>query len=453
MIVTVIQAKRLVDLLSQIEKCEDLSEAFELRLDYLDEIDFKALSELRKKIHKPIIFTLRPESYTQNEETRLSTLMNLANAKPDYIDIEHTVSTSFIEELHQRHPQIKIIRSYHNFTETPKNLENILHQLQHPHCELLKIVTYANSSLDNLRLLHFVKDHENKYNIVAHCMGELGVPSRILSPIVGSQLQYVSADETQSPAPGCISLNTFLNNYQGKNLDQSTKIYALLGDPVEQSPGHIFHNTIFQKSATKAVYVKFKVTNQELPLFLEGIKGLPFKGFSITIPLKRDVCSFIDHFEDDSDSIGAINTIHIKNDQLSGLNTDGAGALNALEKIKPVKSKNILIIGAGGSAKAISFEANKRGASAIVILNRNLEGLDNLTNKGPFDFVINALPLNIDYPITPNFSPNAVFMDINYHQPHSRLKSLALAAGCTIVDGYEMYVEQALLQQKKWGQV
>ena len=450
MLVTVIQSKRADDLLSDIQKCYDASDAFELRLDYLDEIDIKALCELRKKIHKPIIFTLRPDAYPHNEENNLSALMELAVAKPDYVDIEHTVSTSFIDEFHKRHPKIKIIRSYHNFDETPQDLKSHLHQLEHPHCDIYKIVTYATSSHDNLTLLHFLKDHSNEYKIAAHCMGELGIPSRILSPIVGSQLQYVSLDETQTPAPGCLSINTLLTHYQGKNRGQDTKIYALLGDPVEQSPGHIFHNEIFQKSATEAVYVKFKVTNDELPLFLKKIKGLPFNGFSITIPLKRDVIRFIDHFEDDCDSIGAINTVRIENDQLSGLNTDGLGALNALEKIKPVKSKKILIIGAGGSAKAISFEAKKRGGAAIVIINRTLEGLDDASTMGPFDFVINALPTTVDFPITPHFSADAVFMDINYHQPHSRLKSLALAAGCTIVDGYEMYVEQALLQQKYW---
>jgi len=269
--------------------------------------------------------------------------------------------------------------------------------------------------------------------------------------IVGSQLQYVSLDQTQSPAPGCLSIESLLKHYQGKNIDQTSKIYALLGDPVEQSPGHIFHNEIFQKSDRKDVYVKFKITQDELPLFLKKIRGLPFNGFSITIPLKRDVINYVDHFEDDSHDIGAINTIRIENDQLSGLNTDGRGALNALEKIKHVKSKKILIIGAGGSAKAISFEAEKRGAAAIVIINRSLEGVDDLSTMGPFDFVINALPLNIDYPITPQFSADAVFMDINYHQPQSRLKSLALEAGCTIIDGYEMYIEQALLQQKYWS--
>ncbi len=450
MIVTIIQQKNTADLYGQYLRCSDLSEAFEFRLDYLDIIDIEALCELRSKIHKPIILTLRPDPNSQNEEKRLATLMELGRANPDYVDIEHSVSPRFIEEFHHKYSEIKIIRSYHNFDETPQDLKSILIQLEHPFCDIYKIVTTATSSLDNLTVLHFLKDHSKSYNIAAHCMGELGTPSRVLSPILGSQLQYVAADETQIPAPGCFSLNTLLQNYQGKNIDHLTKIYALLGNPVEQSPGHIFHNNIFQKSAAKSVYVKFKLTNEELPLFLKQITGLPFHGFSVTIPLKRDIIQFIDLFENDSDQIGAINTIRVENNQLLGLNTDGAGALNALERIQRVKSKNVLIIGAGGSAKAIAYEAQKRGAASIVIIDRTLKGPDDLSNPDSFDFVINALPPAIDYPITPQFSTTAVFMDINYHQPESRLKSLALAAGCTLVDGYEMFVEQALLQQDYW---
>jgi 3-dehydroquinate dehydratase/shikimate dehydrogenase len=479
MIVTIIPAKNCAEVLEAVHSASHLCDAFELRLDYFSHLVLQDIQAMKESIPLPIIFTLRPASqgglYCGDEQERLFQLMQLGSVKPDFIDIEHTVDGSFIEKFHLKFPDIKIIRSHHNVEDTPTDLNGILMDMIHPNCSLYKIVTTANSSVDNLRILRFVKDISSTIGIAAHCMGELGVPSRILGPIFGSALQYVSLDDSRSPspAPGCISLKTCIELYRGKELNSLTKIYALLGDPVVQSTGHLFHNEYFKKFAVNAVYAKFRLKEAELSDFFENIKDLPFKGFSITMPLKRDVLPFINHDHNECKKIGALNTLRVDEFGISGINTDGVGALDAVEKMNDVSGKKILILGAGGSARAIAFEAKKRGASSIIIINRTVANCDDLVKElgclchdfnfavkdsdGFFDFVINTLPFSAEpideliKNITPSLSSQTVFMDINYHAVQSKVKDRAIKVGCKIVDGYEMFREQAFLQQKYWA--
>jgi 3-dehydroquinate dehydratase/shikimate dehydrogenase len=247
----------------------------------------------------------------------------------------------------------------------------------------------------------------------------------------------------------------------------------VLGDPISQSLGHIFHNKIFHESANNAVYVKFKVSSSELSDFFKACDDLPFKGFSITMPLKTDVLRFVDKIDHDHKKIGGLNTIRKDGNQISGTNTDGMGALNAIEKKAKVKSKKMLILGAGGAARAIASEAKSRQVAQVAIINRTLkksveiaEEMDflsydfdsiNRSNFGEVDFIINTIPGNIENTdqilkiITPLMTAKTIVMDINYNQPKSVLNKAAIAQGCLIIDGYEMFVQQALMQQEYWG--
>lgn len=477
MIVTIIQAKNCAEVLEAVRSVSDMCDAFELRLDYFAHLVVKDIRALKESIALPVIFTLRAKNqggmYCGGEQERLFQLMKLGVAKPDFIDIEHTVDEAFIKDFHSKFPDIKIIRSHHNYEDTPSDLQAVLTDMMHPNCSLYKIVTTANSSIDNLRVLRFMKDISSTIGVVAHCMGELGIPSRILGPIFGSALQYVCLDDSQSPAPGCISLKTCIDLYRGKELNSLTKIYALLGDPVVQSTGDVFHNEYFKKFAVNAVYVKFRLKQAELSDFFENIKDLPFKGFSITMPLKRDVLSFISSDHNECEKIGALNTLRVDEVGISGVNTDGVGALDAVETRKAVSGKKVLILGAGGSARAIVFEAKKRGASSITIINRTVAHCEDLVKElgcichdfnfaanaaeGFFDFVINTLPVSTQLHdkliknIALSVSSQTVFMNINYHAVQSIVMNQVINVGCKIVDGYEMFREQALLQQEYWA--
>jgi shikimate dehydrogenase len=156
----------------------------------------------------------------------------------------------------------------------------------------------------------------------------------------------------------------------------STNIVALIGHPVEHSFSPPMHNAAFQKLDMDWAYVAFDVNPNNLKSAVEGAKALNIKGFNVTIPHKIDVMEFLDEIDEVADLIGAVNTIDFKS--MKGYNTDGIGAVKAIEEVTPIKNRNVVVVGAGGASRAISFYIAKYGAESLTILNRNVEKAQNL---------------------------------------------------------------------------
>lgn len=156
----------------------------------------------------------------------------------------------------------------------------------------------------------------------------------------------------------------------------STNIVALIGHPVEHSFSPPMHNAAFRKLDMDWAYVAFDVNPNNLKSAVEGAKALNIKGFNVTIPHKIDVMEFLDEINEVADLIGAVNTIDFKS--MKGYNTDGIGAVKAIEEVTPIKNRNVVVAGAGGASRAISFYIAKYGAEALTILNRNVEKAQNL---------------------------------------------------------------------------
>lgn len=410
-------------------RIEALVDGFELRLN----TSYVELKKIRDKITKPIIIKAN------------NNCMELGKLNPEYIDFDYKITNNFITCFHLEYPDIKIIRSYHDFECTPDDLAEILQKMQHPNCTVYKIVTYANNSLDSLKMLHFVKKYGQEYDLVAHCMGELGVVSRIVGSILGNYFHYAGIDLDNIPAPGCLDLNELINVYRIKKINQKTAVYALLGSPVEQSVGHIFHNDMFEKLGKNAVYIKIKLEPKELKGFRHAIVGLPFQGFSVTMPLKELIIP---------DSV--VNTIRINNNNWSAINTDGVGALAALAAVCDITKSRLLVLGAGGAAKAIVNEAVKRKVLAITIVNRTASKAKDLAKQfnclselgDAYDIIINTIPADINKYIKNYLTDNLVFMDINYYSNHNKQIKMT---NWRVVSGYDMYVNQALRQLDYWG--
>lgn len=156
----------------------------------------------------------------------------------------------------------------------------------------------------------------------------------------------------------------------------STNIVALIGHPVEHSFSPPMHNAAFQKLDMDWAYVAFDVNPNNLKSAVEGAKALNIKGFNVTIPHKIDVMEFLDEIDEVADLIGAVNTIDFKS--MKGYNTDGIGAVKAIEEVTSIKNRNVVVAGAGGASRAISFYIAKYGAESLTILNRNVEKAQNL---------------------------------------------------------------------------
>lgn len=250
------------------------------------------------------------------------------------------------------------------------------------------------------------------------------------------------------------------------NINSDTILFALFGDPVSHSLGPVMHNTAFSELGYNGAYLAFRVI--DIGKAVAGIKALGIKGVSITIPYKVSVMDFLDELDDTAEKIGAVNTIMNREGVLIGYNSDGLGAVKALFEKTTIKDKNVVILGAGGAARAIGFAIISEGGRVTVINRTPVKGeklakdlgadfqpisklnknachiLINTTPVGMFPG-IDAMPVRIQ-----DLDKTMVVMDIVYNPLKTRLLKAADSIGCQTIDGVSMFVYQGAFQLELW---
>lgn len=450
----------------QISHAMDQVDLVELRLDSFTQLDLAALRSLRSFFKIPMVFTLRTSTYIGSYDY-FDALRHLAALEPEFLDLESNLPSCFIEKISKIYPDIKLIISHHDFSKTPEDLGSIYNEMRRIPAFAYKMALKAHNSLDMLRLLEFSKDAGP--NLIAISMGADGVPSRILGPIFGRKITYACLSEDEKSASGQLTIESLNELYHYRLLNSGTKIYGLIGDPVDQSISHQTHNHLMKSLQWNGVYVKIRITPAELPAFFQLARKLPFCGLSVTMPLKEAILPYLDEIDSMAQGIGAVNTLVFEANRIIGYNTDGIGALRALETEMDVRGKRVVIIGAGGAAKAIAFEAIFRGASVVILnrdrdkavqlgerlgaIGRGLEGMKMCFEEG-YDALINCTPISL--PINASYlRSEAVIMDIKTRPKETLLLKHAEETGCRLVYGYQMFIEQGLRQYALWtrGQV
>jgi 3-dehydroquinate dehydratase/shikimate dehydrogenase len=464
MICAIVTGPTFEEALLQIEITHARADLIELRIDLLSQLEWAAIENLYKYSKLPVLFTVRRKNdgghFSGSEEQRQGLMMELAALMPAYMDIEHDVPVAFSNSLKARYHSIQLIVSYHGFDGMPDDLDHLLHQMQRPNATYYKIAVTPPTSSDTLRLLHWAK---NK-NVIAIAMGAKGQPGRVLAPTTGAGITYAQIDESSQVAPGLISIQELHTTYRLSKHTSTTQLYGLIGQPVDKSIGHILHNDYFEQRDRDGVYVKMEVSPEELPQFLQYAKKMPFRGLSVTMPLKERILPYLDHLDSTAQHIGAVNTVVLNDGGFIGFNTDGIGALNAIERQRPVQGKRMIILGAGGAASAIAYEASQRGCE-VTILNRDeirarrladrlgcvglsLREMGECCRRG-YDFLINTTP--VESPIDPvHIYPGSIVMDITNRHINTPLLVEAKRLGCPIVYGKEMFLEQAMHQHRLW---
>ncbi|WP_349305240.1 shikimate dehydrogenase [Neochlamydia sp. AcF95] len=465
MICVVILGPTMEEARLQIQQASLYADLIELRLDYFTHRELTTLKSLLKEFPLPMIFTLRSKlqggHYPYDEKTRLQEIKCLAACKPACLDIEGDVPQAFIKQVSHHHPGIKLIISRHYFKDTSINLKDALNKLPPIKNGIYKIARYSFSTVDTLKQMLEAK---NQQDIISISMGEAGEISRILAPVVGSQITYASLDEKCKAAPGQLPAQQLREVYGYKALNPQTALYGLIGDPVAPSISHLTHNALMQALNLNAVYVKMRVKPQELKVCLNLMKNLGFQGLSVTMPLKREIIDFLDQVDDEALAIGAVNTLLLKDGQWIGYNTDGKGALESIETLGTVKNKKIILLGAGGAARAIAFEAQRKGA-ALIILNRTIQKAEQLADdfggqagslemmqayfQAGYDILINCTSHAFSM-ASSHLKKEALVMDITSNPKDTDFLKNALKRGCRIVYGYQMFIRQALKQFKLW---
>lgn len=391
----------------------------------------------------------------------------LSKDKIDLFDSEFIdVDFSCFEGIKEKASK-KIIASYHNFKETPHNLEELFFDIKKKAkgAYLYKIATYANSTLDALRMLLFVqKMHSHGERLLGICMGTKGSVTRILSPVIQNPFTFAPLDSAYASAQGQLTVDELRDIYFFDHLTPHTKIFALIGDPVDKSRGHVIHNRYFKSKDCNAVYIKLQINKEELESFLNFAIELQISGMAVTMPLKEEITKYIEV----KCLEPSINTLILKRGSYKGYNLDVVAASELIKSKTSLSNKSVYILGAGGVGGALAYHLKNEGA-IVTLFNRSQEKGQMVASKahakfshydgfdGHCDILIQTTSVGMtpvcDESIIDTNKINSSTLVIDFVSNPKETKFLrgAKAKGCVTIDGDLLLERVSFLQQQIWN--
>jgi 3-dehydroquinate dehydratase/shikimate dehydrogenase len=443
----------------------------EFRLDYLDRVSDGA-GAIRGFLQQfPDCIVLATCRRRQNHgkfngsiEEQFDVLEAAVAAGAQAVDIEVETAEAAAERVNQFHGRASLVISYHNYESTPP-MDSVAGRLMRIPGDAYKVVTTARKPSDNLRVLAAARAFPRN-NMVVLAMGELGFPTRVLSPVFGAAYTYAAPSGSEGTAAGQVGAHQLRRLYHVEKLKRTSKIYGVIADPIRHSLSPAVHNRAFQLRRMDAVYLPFLVSPAHLRDFFTIAAGLPLAGFSVTIPHKQKIVRYLDAVDPLARRIGAVNTVWRRGGKWRGANTDVAGITGPLGRVLKLKNASILIVGNGGAARGAAFALAGAGAK-IAISGRNFDRVralakvcaatalskDQLAGRH-FDGVVHATPLGM-YPhvggcFFEGEIPAEVVFDLVYNPLETELLKRAKAQGKTVVPGLDMFIEQAVRQFEIW---
>lgn len=441
----------------------------ELRLDWLS--SWREIGRLMRRLRVDrkkvcVIATLRRRAaggkFFGGLHEQMSLLRLAAESGCAWCDVEvesaERLDAFGLNELRQVGARVMI--SFHDFRGTPRDLLKVVRRLDRCGGDAIKIAAQARTIGDSIRVLATTR---GRRDVVAVPMGEAGLPGRVLALRAGSALAYAAAD--QATAPGQLTFNEMRGMYGTEKLDRRTRVYGVIGNPIAHSLSPLMHNSAFAARHVNAVLLPFLV--DELKDFLAACPALGVKGFAVTIPHKRAIIQYLDGCDPLAARIGAVNTVVVRgNGNLYGYNTDYVGVLRALSSRVELKDSRVLLLGAGGAARAAAFALVEAGAmvcicargeaqAAALARDAGCESISRRKLKGEFfDAIVNSTPLGLRpsdvAPLRVEELNSRVVMDMVYRPIRTKLLKLAERRGIEPVSGAEMFIAQGIAQWEIW---
>ncbi|HSW50199.1 MAG TPA: type I 3-dehydroquinate dehydratase, partial [Bryobacteraceae bacterium] len=310
---------------------------FEFRLDFLrqPEEGIRAIGEFLKEHPEcSILATCRRRQnhgrFNGAVEEQLRILEAAATAGAMAVDLEIESADACGPALAALGSSAKVVLSYHNFEGTPPAEPIFKRMLRHP-ADTYKVVATARKPSDIYRVLSLAKTHPRTQAVVLS-MGEIGFPSRVLSPVFGGSFTYAAPCSAGGTAGGQVSARVLRHLYRLDKLSRSTRIYGVVADPVGHSLSPVVHNRAFQARRVDAVYLPFLVSPTQLRDFMLLAGRLPVAGFSVTIPHKEKVLRYLDAIDPLARRIRAVNTVWRKAGKWRGANTDAPAVTTPLAR-------------------------------------------------------------------------------------------------------------------------
>jgi shikimate dehydrogenase len=264
-----------------------------------------------------------------------------------------------------------------------------------------------------------------------------------------------------------------------ERITSRTGFFGLIGDPVTHSKSPEMMNSALTAMGVPAVYLAWQVESRRLKQAVEGLRALGAAGWNVTIPHKVSIMDFLDKLEPEAEEIGAVNTVIHQDGVLTGTNTDGTGYLRSLTEETGMNpsSLRVVLLGAGGAARAAGSALARAGARKITIAARSVEKAEALALRlqrhtkadavplaeadcrravEEADLVVNATPVGMHphpdaSPLPAGWlHPGLIVSDLVYHPRLTKLLRDAQARGARIHDGTGMLVHQAATALERW---
>ena len=468
------------------QAAEGGADMVELRID---EMAYPAnLQRLVSESVLPCIVTCRPEweggSSKLSNEQRLELLDAASVGNTRYVDVE-------LRTLHEvnRLPTVRFIVSAHDFQQRPDRLYNLIAEMNPLRADVNKIVWMARSIRDNIEAFEIIQSRQRP--MIALCMGEAGLMSRVLAKKFGAFLTFASLEAGGGTAPGQVSLHDMKRLYRWDAIGPQTKVYGVVGSPIMHSMSPAIHNAGFDAVGHDGVYLPMLVNPgyESFKAFMEtflAFAPLDLAGLSVTIPHKENALRYLKEkgaeVEELAERIGTVNTLvrDAASGALCGFNTDYAAILDTITAALGITRERladlrIAVIGAGGTGRTAVAALAECGAT-VVIYNRTKERADALAAEfdGRSGKVVSARmeklcdscchvfinttsvgmhPKIDESPLgdrIPAFTADTLVFDTVYNPMETKLLKQARQAGAKTVGGIEMFVRQAARQFEAW---
>ncbi|MGB7600803.1 MAG: shikimate dehydrogenase [Candidatus Sulfotelmatobacter sp.] len=459
-----------------IEKAEGLirdNSFLEFRLDYISKPGL-ALPKVKHFLEThsgiTVIATCRRTAsggkFRGSIVSQLDILAKAAAAGCQLVDVElQTALKCKPEQLQKLRARAALILSFHDFRGT-KKLDDTLEKMRAYPADFYKIVGTATTLADNVSMIQFLGRESDNHSIVGVCMGEQGIISRVLGVRAGSVFTFAAVSPGEETAPGQVTAQELRSVYRIEQVDAATRVYGVAGDPVAHSLSPAIMNAAFRRENVNAVYLALHA--KTLKDLLTCVREIPIHGLSITMPYKEAILPYLDNTDSHTTKIGACNTVvRAQDGKFYGFNTDTSGVVRPLERrLSTLQDAKILVLGAGGAARAAVFGLKERGAE-VFILNRSTAAAQKLARRAharsvkrgdlkkySFDVIINATPVGMgnsrETPLQEKEINARYVFDMIYDPPETRLLQLAKERGAQIIPGIEMFVHQAARQFEIW---
>lgn len=461
------------DMVEQIETHEGEVSMVELRIDALQEVrknELKPLVETLQKRGQKVLWTVRwseeTGAFEGSEQERLEVLELGDQLGADYVDVE--LKSSLAQRLELK--RAKKILSHHNFERCPEEyeIEALIAEAKELNADVLKFAFATSSTQECLRVMSIYKKVGDQ-PAIAIAMGEFGAPSRLFGAFLGMPWTYAAADGFGGTAPGQYSVGELVELYRYEGLQKETRRFAVIGNPVSHSLSPNIHNRHYISEGIDAVYGKIKV--DDILAFYQLADLIGLDGVSVTVPHKESIAKLAPR-QSYLSKVGSANTL-IRKDRRAWKveNTDIAAAIASIQAQldEGASSPRVLILGAGGVARALAFGMVDRGWK-VTATNRSPERLEQLAKELPeietlhwddrcahgFDVVVNGTSLGM----TPHEDRTPmefegghlglVVFDTVYTPEQTLFLRSARDAGAHIATGREMFYRQAALQHQHW---